>query len=63
VLRCFDCNSIFQSPEKKSSFDDDDEDYEDYENSAKSEDGENVGGIYAKEKPVSSSSLFQVTIL
>ncbi len=52
-----------QGPEKKSpSIDDDDEDYEDYENSAKSEDGENVGGIYAKEKPVSSSSLFQVSI-
>ena len=46
--------------DKKASLDDDDEDYEDYENAAKSEDS--VGGIYAKEKPVSSSSLFQVQI-
>ena len=44
--------------DKKSAIDDDDDDYEDYENAAKSEDS--VGGIYAKEKPVSSSSLFQV---
>jgi hypothetical protein len=49
------------SSEKKSAvIEDDDDDYEDYENSAKSEDGQMVGGIYAKEKPVSSSSLFQV---
>ena len=51
------------SDKKYASIEDDDEDYEDYENSGKSEmgeDGEMVGGIYAKEKPVSSSSLFQV---
>ena len=51
------------SDKKSASIEDDDEDYEDYENSGKSEmgeDGEMVGGIYAKEKPVSSSSLFQV---
>jgi hypothetical protein len=51
------------SSEKKSAIiEDDDDDYEDYENSAKSEDGQMVGGIYAKEKPVSSSSLFQVKL-
>ena len=44
--------------EDGSSGENDDADYDDYENTPKSEDS--VGGIYAKEKPVSSSSLFQV---